>query len=229
MTSEMTSYLVNKYHEIRKQDRKLFFDNYEQPKVIIQDVIDFVQFKHMQLAILEKDGWKIFMFLGSNQFIDWLYNFWFRFSKTPYSETGTNKKIKAHIGFYKSYLLLRQAVHLRARNASKVICMGQSLGGAIATFAALDIQYNFNKELECLTTGSPKVGNKYFVKSYNKRVPQTFRYVYGNDIVPGLPPGIFGHRHVNKEIHIGPKRRLGLSIKDHLYNPSGAYLKDLTI
>ena len=228
ITDEMKSYLVNKYHEIRQQDRKLFFENHLRPQVVVEDVIDFIQVKHMQLAVIEKDGARIFMILGSNQFIDWFYNFWFRLAKTPYSETGTDKKIKAHTGFYKSYLLIRKEMHLMCSNAKNIIIMGQSLGGAITTFAALDINYNFpDKNIAAMTTGSPKCGNKYFVEPYNRRVPDTYRYVYGNDIVPGLPPAIFPSKHVSQEIHLGPARTCGLSICDHMYQ-SGAYIKDLT-
>ena len=68
----------------------------------------------------------------------------------------------------------------------------------------------------------------FFVESYNRRVPDTYRYVYGNDVVVGVPPKMFGYRHVSEEIHLGKKRTCGLSIKDHMYQ-SGAYIDDLTI
>jgi hypothetical protein len=37
------------------------------------------------------------------------------------------------------------------------------------------------------------VGNDSFVKSYNKRVPHTYRFVNSADSVPGLPPGRYEH------------------------------------
>jgi len=233
MTKKMTKYLVNKYWEIRKIDRKLFFDNINHPQVIVKDVVKFIQRKHVQAAIAEKDGKTIIFFLESNQFVDWLYNFWFRFKKTPYKETGTNKKIRAHAGFYNSYLLVRNSIHQAVKNSNDVMIMGHSLGAAIATFAALDLQYNFpNKKIECMTTGSPRVGNKRFINSYNKRVPKTYRYIYRNDIVTTIPLFIFGYKHVNEKNQLGVKKWWRLSIKDHSYAikkktiPYG-YLKEL--
>lgn len=229
ISDEMKSYLVNKYYEIKKQDNKLFSKHADDPNKIVKDVINFIQRKHVQVAVIKKDEYKIFIILESNQFMDWLYNLWFRFSKTPYKETGTKSKIKVHMGFYKSYLMIRNDILTNSKNSKKVIIMGQSLGSAISTFAALDIQYNDNsKNICCMITGSPRVGNQAFVDSYNKRVPDTYRYVYGNDLVPNVPFKWMGFKHVNKEIHLGKKRKHGLSIFDHLYN-TGAYINDLTI
>jgi len=233
MTNKMRSYLVNKYWELRGQDRKLFFDNIDNPKVVVDDIIMFVQKKHVQMAIAKKDGKKIIFILGSNQFVDWLYNLWFRFKRTPYQDTGTSRKIRAHTGFYKSYLLIRNSLHQVIRKDDDVIIMGQSLGAAIATFAALDVNYNFPEiNIECFITGSPRCGNKRFVESYNKRVPKTERFVYGNDFVPALPFTLFGYRHVSKRIKLGPKRWHKLSIRDHMYmikkkTVRNSYLKEL--
>lgn len=228
ISDKMKSYLVNKYYEIRQEDRKLFFKNIGNQKDVVEDVVEFIQRKHVQFAILKKNGYKIFMILGSNQFADWFYNFWFRFSTTPYKSTGTNKKIKVHSGFYKSYLMIRNDILIRSKNVDKIIIMGQSLGAAIATFAAIDIQYNNEKDVGCLITGSPRVGNQVFVNSYNKRVPDTYRYVHANDIVPGVPWKWMGFRHISKEIHLGKKRTCGMSICDHMYQ-TGSYINDLTL
>ena len=65
-----------------------------------------------------------------------------------------------------------------------------------------------------MTTGSPKVGNVEFKKSFTKRIPNSLRYVYGGDIITMMPPQITGYVHINDEIHLGPKKKL--SFKDHL-------------
>ena len=77
-----------------------------------------------------------------------------------------------------------------------VLVTGHSLGGALASLCAYDLQIHtlipVNNELETIgrglgrrrnrqlhlslyTYGSPKVGNQTFVKLYNKIVPDTFR------------------------------------------------------
>ena len=90
---------------------------------------------------------------------------------------------------------------------------GHSLGGALATLCALDVQYNFpDKQVSCYTFGSPKVGNSYFKDSFNKRVPQTYRFVNSADTVPALPPG--GFEHVGIFQHIGPTASVVESLID---------------
>ena len=227
----MIKYLINKYFEIAELDNKLFFDNIDNQHITVKDVVKLIQRKHVQVAVAEKDNKTIIFFLESNQFMDWLYNFWFK--TIPYQENGTNKKIKTHSGFYNSWLLVRNSIHQAVKNSDDIIIFGHSLGAAIATFAALDIQYNYpNKNIECITTGSPRVGNKWFVNSYNKRVPKTYRYVYKNDIVTKIPFKLLNYKHVNQEIQLGSKKWYKLSIKDHSYmikkkNIPWGYLKEL--
>lgn len=42
------------------------------------------------------------------------------------------------------------------------------------------------------------------------------RFVYGNDVIPGVPPAWTGYRHVGTYVQIGRSRRLlALSGTDH--------------
>ncbi len=42
------------------------------------------------------------------------------------------------------------------------------------------------------------------------------RFVYGNDVIPGVPPAWTGYRHVGTYVQIGrPRRLLALSGTDH--------------
>jgi predicted lipase len=67
--------------------------------------------------------------------------------------------------------------------------------------AALDIQYNVGKTVRSYTFGSSKVGNKAFAELYNKRVPQTYRFVNRADVVPSLPP-LGWYTHVGELHHL---------------------------
>ena len=103
----------------------------------------------------------------------------------------------------------------------KIIVGGHSLGGALATLCAIDLQYNHPElNIQCVTLGSPRVGNWWFYKSYNKRVPNTVRIVHGNDIVARLPPAWLFYKHVGKRLHQGNKWKFWLlpwgSVMDHL-------------
>jgi triacylglycerol lipase len=138
---------------------------------------------------------------------DWITNV--RFSHQVYPYGNSDSRVKVHRGFITAYKSVRETILEKARQSSfdRVMCTGHSLGGALATLAAVDIQYNIaEKEVVCYTYGAPKVGNKPFASSYNKRVPQTYRFVNENDIVPKLPRWWNGYAHVEKLYRIGPSR-----------------------
>lgn len=139
----------------------------------------------------------IIAFRGTQQSKDWLTDINAFHMTYPYDNTDT--KIQVHRGFMGAYLKVRQAIHNYVEVISEtvklesIIC-GHSLGGALATLCAVDLQYNFNFPILCLISGNPMVGNKYFVDSYNKRVPDTIRTYMRRDIVPNLPPSWFQQR-----------------------------------
>ena len=102
---------------------------------------------------------------------------------------------------------------------TKVLVSGHSLGGALASLCALDIQYNIldkcalSIEIVCVTFGCPKVGNKYFVKSFNKRIPNYYNFRNGWDLICVLPPLPWFKKNA-KYIYIGKKKWYNC-IKDH--------------
>lgn len=209
--------------EVRYANRGLFFKKRRQIDLeTIEDVKEHFSVANMEGVIVEKDGKEILMIFGSNELIDWFYNFSFRFMTTPYPSV-TRDEIKVHKGFYTSYLRIRDFILKRFKNNENLIVYGQSLGGAIATLAALDLKYNYrNLNIELITTGSPKVGNNEFARSFNKYIGNYVRYVYGRDIVVIAPPGLFGYVHVVEETTLGKKKKIRMSVKDHMVE---AYLK----
>lgn len=150
----------------------------------------------------------IITFQGSNSSIDWTkVNFKFWKKIIPYN--NTNPKIKVHAGFISAYKSVRDEVLklVSAYDKPEIWCFGHSLGAAMATLVALDVQYNFpGKTIKAVVSGSPRVGSKRFSESYNRRVPDTIRIVNGNDPVTRLPPPLFNYRHIGKYLHIGSKR-----------------------
>jgi triacylglycerol lipase len=119
--------------------------------------------------------------------------------------TPTNP-VKMHSGFVSAYLSVRDDVHkhVQERPAQRYRITGHSLGGALATLCAVDLQYNFGDRIaiEAYTFGAPRVGNPAFVESYNRRVPDTWRVVNGWDAVAGLPAPWQGYRHVETPIRL---------------------------
>ncbi len=163
----------------------------------------------------------VIAFRGSEEtgIADWITDL--KFVKQVFPYGGGNKKVKVHFGFIQAYKSVRDAVLQAAKDTphAKIICAGHSLGGALAILAALDIQYNLpNKNVTSYTYGSPKIGNKDFVASYNKRVKNTYRFVNQDDVIPDLPPG--GFEHVGKAFVVGQKsaknlKDLGKKVSAH--------------
>lgn len=163
-------------------------------------------------------------FRGSEEtgITDWITDLKFMQQVFPYGDSDNN--VKVHFGFIEAYKSVREAVLDAAKKTphKRIITTGHSLGGAIAQLAALDIQYHLpGKEITCYTFGGPKVGNANFVKSYNKRVPNTFRIVNGVDSVPDLPLGAYEHCgecFTVGEVAQGILDAVKAKIQDHLPN-----------
>ena len=147
----------------------------------------------------------------------------------PDSYSQASNPVKMHRGFTRAYLSVRDRIHTHVQNsiqnssATTYRLVGHSLGGAIATLCAVDLQYNFSPQIsvEAYSFGSPRVGNREFVDSYNRRVPNTWRVVNGWDAVVGLPAPWQGYRHVDTAVKLERKftwRIITGSFEDHRLN-----------
>ncbi|MDR1692680.1 MAG: lipase family protein [Oscillospiraceae bacterium] len=147
-------------------------------------------------------------FRGSDSPIDWKHNLRFWRKCIPYD--NTESKVRVHSGFLDDY----KAPGVRDRILREITgdihfvkITGHSLGAALAVLCAVDVQYNRpGTDLEVVLFGCPRVGNKAFMLSYNKRVDKTVRVENGNDIVTKVPPALFGFRHVGAKLHVGAPR-----------------------
>jgi hypothetical protein len=193
-----------------------------------------------QGAILpEGDGITI-VFRGSTSDFDWETNFATKQERAEFDRQIIQQQIVAdkeqvypyegasksgaliHRGFVQAYFSVRDQIHdyIRSNPVSTVTVTGHSLGGALATLCAIDVQYNFSSKVtvEAYTFGAPKVGNEGFQESFNRRIPNSYRFVAGMDLVPELPRWWQGYRHVNTELRIGPRfslQFLSQRFKDH--------------
>lgn len=190
-----------------------------------------------QVALLEdpvtKCGYVVFR--GSDADRDWLTNLDFsRWSAVtdavldekqldyPDVYGASSSGVKMHKGFTKAYLAVRSEIHEVVRQSPMThwVATGHSLGGALAKLCAVDLQYNFAPgiSVETYSFGAPRVGNRAFTESYNRRVPDTWRFVNGNDVVCGLPRRWQGYRHVDTRIRFRVKfswRIISGSLQDH--------------
>ena len=199
----------------------------------------FFDIKHTdtQVALLEDPdtqcGYVIFR--GSDADRDWWTNLDFavwsgvtdavledRHLDYPDIYGTSDSGVKMHSGFTNAYLAVRSDIHTVVGQSNKThwIMTGHSLGGALAKLCAVDLQFNFSPgiSVEAYMFGAPRVGNKAFVESYNRRVPRSWRFVNGNDVVSGLPRNWQGYRHVDTRIRLGTRltwRIISGSLQDH--------------
>lgn len=151
-----------------------------------------------------KEDYFYIVFRGTDSLIDWIYDFDFKQIEIPYTTMSPDSKIKVHSGFIDMYRKVKSLINNEAIKRNNIIITGHSLGAALATLCALDIQKNFiDKNISCVPMSSPRVGNKYFVDSFNRRIPDTYRLWYRNDLVPRIPYKFLGYEHVRGNIHLG--------------------------
>lgn len=89
-----------------------------------------------------------------------------------------------------------------AQTTDHVFVTGHSLGGALATLAALDLSTQMGVRVTMVNFGSPRVGNYEFAKLYDKIVPDSYRVVCDGDVVTGVPKLLFMYTHVGHEVVI---------------------------
>lgn len=219
---------------------------------ITPDFIDQVDTDTQFAMLSDAPGESVYItFRGSEKRLDWETNFNFsqaviefrqdviegeivqeREQVYPYKDPSTSGA-KMHRGFSTAYLSVRGQIHryLKDRNTvTHVTVTGHSLGGALATLCAVDVQYNFpNLAIAVYTFGTPRVGNDGFRESFNRRVPNSYRIIYGMDMVPALPRPWQGYRHVDTEYRLGSRFSLNFlsrRFKDHDIQSYIAALKE---
>lgn len=141
--------------------------------------------------LMESDQCAILAFRGSGSAVDWVADFIAQ--QTMYRPVKNGGQ--THKGFTDIYMSCRDQVHtlLGMLPAGKPLFItGHSLGGALATLAALDIALNTSFTSPIVYTfGAPRVGDPQFVQLYNYSVPTHWRFQNEFDIVPHLPPLVY--------------------------------------
>ncbi|MEO0984293.1 MAG: lipase family protein [Cyanobacteria bacterium J06639_14] len=165
-----------------------------------------------QVAILHKPETKelYVAFRGSDKDVDWINNLKFRQKVYPYGDESSTD-VRFHRGFMAAYFSVRDRLlaAIRQYPDHTITVAGHSLGGAVATIATLDLQYNITQHtgqaIQLYTFGAPRVGNAALVESFSRRIPESHRFVYGWDIVTHIPRVWQSYRHVPAENRLGSR------------------------
>ena len=133
-----------------------------------------------------------------------------------------------HTGFLQQYESVREKIHeeverlVKEHNCQRILCTGHSLFGAIATLAALDCSFKYDIPIWCVSFGSPRVGGRDFVKSFNRNVDVAYRCVLRKDPITFTPLPI-RFKHVRGWLNFG--KTLSKTNKN-LYNCCGCKVSD---
>ena len=92
----------------------------------------------------------------------------------------------------------------------KINLAGHSMGGAIATIAALCLSVREGAEdLHVATFASPRVFDSAAAEVYEERLgKKTIRVVNQSDLIPSLPLGSMGYKHVGEQLRISSSSSL---------------------
>ncbi|WP_396625625.1 hypothetical protein [Luteitalea sp.] len=132
---------------------------------------------------------------------EWLANF--TAVPNPYSFVPDYGWV--HLGFERMYRKVRASIRmgLAAVGDVRVTALGHSLGGAMATLAAVDIRFNMGKaQVDLCTLGGPRTGKVGFRRNFNRDIPLAYRVTNQFDVVPNVPSFVTGWNHVGEEIEV---------------------------
>jgi len=153
---------------------------------------------HVELSFgIYRDCVSIITFKGSDGTADWIDNF--KFWQTE-DKIGT---FKAHIhkGFDEQWNTIKPIVDALLNGVDNFIFAGHSLGGALATRAALD--YIGRKKFDVITFGSPRVMDYQTTLYFNNNIETSRRFTYRNDIVTHVPTAFLNFCHVKGHVALG--------------------------
>ncbi len=146
--------------------------------------------------IARMDEGTVFVFEGTQDMEDVIIDLQFG-TTVPYKD---HPSARVHEGFWKAYSSIRDEILMIVRNTNdRLFCTGHSLGAAMATILALDIQESLGKRCIMYNMGSPRTGNANFAGLFEEGT-ENHRITHWNDPVPHLPPLVLGFHHAGDEM-----------------------------
>jgi len=146
----------------------------------------------------------IIAFRGSESFENWLHDL--DFFKTTYPGFPG---LEVHEGFLSAYQAVQPTILsyvsiLRKKYPNfPVYVTGHSLGGALSVLCAFDLVVTSgvpSSSISVINLGQPRVGNSLFASKWNQLIGSSFRLVNQRDLVPHVPPELFGFQHSSTEL-----------------------------
>jgi hypothetical protein len=126
--------------------------------------------------------------------------------------------IYIHRGFYNQFLSVERVISFELMKYPGEMILkisGHSIGSALAQIASAYYGEMFPaKKVICYTTGSPRTGNKQFVKWFSDNVKRHYRIVNKEDPVMMIPNELIWKHTMNTCIVIDENCNVSLTVKD---------------
>ena len=107
----------------------------------------------------------------------------------------------------------------------RLIVVGHSLGSSLATLVAFDADVsNYAGHVQLLNFASPLTGDARFVKAFQHRIKDSVRLVNEPDLVPRVPPPLFGYRHIWHELKVDSHQQKSIERNVGCYHSLLTYL-----
>lgn len=130
----------------------------------------------------------IIAFRGTSSREDVLTDLTITRDKLPLVNVKEDEWPLVHSGFLDQFFSVYKNLDDSVKENNQIVFCGHSLGGALATIGSLYYSYQYpDKDIACVTFGSPRVGDDRFVSYFDERIEQSMRYVNDNDPVPCVP------------------------------------------
>jgi triacylglycerol lipase len=117
----------------------------------------------------------------------------------------------------------------QSKPISRLLTTGHSLGAALAALCASRLTRETGVTAEAIYGfGMPRVGNPAFAAAYNALLgDRTYRFVYGSDIVPTVPPAESGFSHVGRYLPCEANQRFAANALSAKPSDAPAFVEGL--
>ncbi|KAJ3220409.1 hypothetical protein HDU67_000076 [Dinochytrium kinnereticum] len=178
------------------------------------------------VAINHRRSHIVVAFRGSRNMDNWIDDLLIAKPDCPFP--GAPEGAKIHLGFLNAWNLVREDVVMNVQRfvelypAYEVWFTGHSLGGALATLAAVDLRQTLDEALpsfriKLLTFGQPRVGNGKWAEWVDSlSFDYSMRVVNQDDLTPHLPPSFAGFKHCPDEVWIADENGTTLLCSDDI-------------
>ncbi len=131
----------------------------------------------------------VVVFRGTTRIPEWVRNL--LVFQSDYERRGYGRVHSGFSGIYDTFAQQLREIVSKLNPAMPLYITGHSLGGALATLAAIDLVLNlpeFKNKIQLYTYACPRVGDPAFATKHSQLIPNSYRVVNLADLFNMVPP-----------------------------------------